>query len=290
MPNQNNFRSDVLTKTDPRFLASRIVSYPEEGVLFEELPGSFGYDAEDNVEFHFYNTIDNTLILSTVTKLSDQVVKLHIVGYEDGTYKTYLQIDFTKLFEVNNLTLLPGDYKLTMNFFSDEIGSYSDRRLTLLQISPSRSEVELIFNNDFQGIVTERENDRLLREFLQKSFNKTDAIGILEKTLKSGVQLNNDFEGVTANNIARNIETAPNQTFQQTIGRLEVAGLNQDFLNRINELLPKLFEIAREEIIIKVKGGDERIQEDELMEVIGKVVRENISQLQQSVDRRIVVT
>lgn len=290
MPNQINFRSDVTTKTEPRFLASRIVSYPEEGVLSEELPGSFGYDNEDNVELHFYSITNNSLILSVVSQLQDDALKLHIVAYTDGTYKTYLQMDFTKLFEINNLMLLPGDYRVTINFFSDEIGSYRDRRLSINQISPSRTEVELFFNNEYQGEIVQQENSELLREFLQKSFNRSDAVGVFEKTFKSGVQLNNDTEGVTASNIIENIETVPDQNFADTIARLQSANLIENFLQRITEFVPKLFEIAREEIIIKGSNGDERIQEDEMLIIVRKVVKENMHQLQESVDRRIIVT
>lgn len=292
MPNQNNFRSDITTKTEPRFLASRIVKYPEDGVLLEELPGSFGYDNEDNVEFHFYSTIvnSNDLILSVVTKLSDGIVKLHIVGYTDGTYKNYLQIDFTKLFEINNLVLIPGTYKLVMNFFSDEIGSYADRRLSMVEMGPSRTEVELIFNNEYNSEVAVVENSLLLREFLQKSFNRADAVGVLEKIFKSGVQFSDDTEGATANNVIGAISVVPEQTYDETIGKLERVSINQDFSNRLNEFIPKLFEMAREEIIIKGLGGDERIQQDEMFSIIERIVKSNIHQLQQTIDRRIVVT
>jgi hypothetical protein len=292
MPNQNNFRSDITTKTEPRFLASRIVKYPEDGVLLEELPGSFGYDNEDNVEFHFYSTIvnSNDLILSVVTKLSDGIVKLHIVGYTDGTYKNYLQIDFTKLFEINNLVLIPGTYKLVMNFFSDEIGSYADRRLSMVEMGPSRTEVELIFNNEYNSEVAVVENSLLLREFLQKSFNRADAVGVLEKIFKSGVQFSDDTEGATANNVIGAISVVPEQTYDETIGKLERVSINQDFSNKLNEFIPKLFEMAREEIIIKGLGGDERIQQDEMFSIIERIVKSNIHQLQQTIDRRIVVT
>ena len=165
MPNQANFRSDITTQTEPRFAASRIVSNPNELILFEEVPASFAFDAHDTLEVHFYTTPGNQLLLSTTITLSDQIIMSHIVSYSDNSYKNYIRIDFTKLFIDKNLILVPGDYKLVLNFFSDEIGSYTDRRLTIDTISPSRTEVQLTFNNIIDTVT--RNNDvYLLREFV----------------------------------------------------------------------------------------------------------------------------
>lgn len=285
MPNQSNFRSDVVNQTDSRFLASRIVRIPTEQILLEEIPASFGYDNEDNVEFHFYTTRSNTLITSVVTKLSDQAVKLHIVGYDDGTYKTYLQIDFTKLFVDNTTTVVPGDYKVTINFFSDEIGSYDNRILTITEISPSRTEIEVLFNDSFDDVAVVK-NDTLRREFLTKSFNKADAIGVMKKILQDGVSTNDDTEGLTANNIIENIELQNIQTFESTISRLEKIGLDSQFKEALNAYLPKLFEKVRDGIII----GDDRVQSDELETLIRQELARTFQELQVSVDTRIALT
>lgn len=287
MPNQNNFRSDVTNITEPRFTASRVVRFPEEGILLEEVVASFGYDLQDNIEFHFYTIPDNRLIASVVSNILEGITKEHIVAYQDGTFKNYLQIDFTKLLVDKNILIIPGDYRLVMNFFSDEIGNYLDRTLQFNRISDSSTEVELVFNNSVDDISLQ-ENLRILREFVLKSFDKPDAVGTAEKIFKSGVELNDPTEGLTSTNIIENVDGAvPGQTFENTIQRIENIGLREIFEQQINDFLPFLFEKIREEIIIK---GDERIQEDELQTFISTIVVKYITKMQETLDSRILVS
>ena len=287
MPNQANFRSNITTQTEPRFTASRIVSNPSELILFEEVPASFAFDAQDNVEVHFYTIPGNQLLLSATVTLNDAVVKSHIVAYNDNSYKNYIRIDFTKLFVDKNLILVPGDYRLVLNFFSDEIGSYTDRRLTIDTISPTRTEVQLTFNNIVDE-VTRREDAYLLREFIEPSFTKADAVGVAEKIFKSGVELKDSTEGVTANTIVENIEISEiNQTYANTIARIDRLNLRESFDAQVNNFLVELYSFISEEIVI---NGDDRIQQDEYQQIIRSVVENKIRFLQQTVDSRIQVS
>jgi hypothetical protein len=287
MPNQANFRSDITTQTEPRFAASRIVSNPNELILFEEVPASFAFDAQDTVEVHFYTIPGNQLLLSTTITLSDQIIKSHIVSYSDNSYKNYIRIDFTKLFIDKNLILVPGDYKLVLNFFSDEIGSYTDRRLTIDTISPSRTEVQLTFNNIIDA-VTRNDDTYLLREFVEPSFNKSDAVGVAQKIFESGVELNDPTEGITADTITQNIEIPEiNQTYANTIARIDVLNLRESFDAQINDFLLQLYTFISEEIVI---NGDDRIQQDEYEQIIRSVVTDKISNLRQIMDMRINVS
>jgi hypothetical protein len=285
MPNQTNFRSDITTKTDIRFLASRVVNNPSELILFEEIPASFGYDNNDNVELHFYSLITNVLVLSITVKLSDDVLKVHTVKYADNTYKNYLRIDFTKLFIDKNIILVSGDYRVAINFFADEIGTYENKILNIDVISDSRTEVQLSFNNSIDAPAI-RSNNVLAKEFVEKAFNKIDAAGVAEKIFKSGVQLNDSTEGVTARNIIERIEVV-DQTYEQTIGKIDRLGILSEFENDLNEFVMNLYQYVVEEIIIK---GDERIQEDEYRNIIEKVVNEKINTFSNSADRRIQVS
>ena len=305
MPNQQNFRSDVTTKTDSRFNASRIVRVPEEAILLEEIVSSFAFDPEDNIEIHFYTIPGNQLILSAVVGLNDNIIKSHVVSYADNTYKNYIRIDFTKLFVDKKLILVPGDYRMVLNFFSDEIGSYFDRTLSLETISESRTEVQLVFNNTADE-VDRQTNLNLLREFVEKSFNKTDAVGVAEKIFKSGViagqqiQAEIDFtgqnieggdapnEGVTADTIVDNIELESiDQTYENTIARIDRIDLRSSFNEQLNNFLLELYNFIREEIVI---NGDERIQEDQYQEIIRKVVTNKIQILREIMDNRIKIS
>lgn len=287
MPNQNNFRSDVTTKTEPRFTASRIVKFPTEGTLLEEIPASIGYDEQDNIEIHFYTIPSNTLLLSLVTTPNEEYIKSHIVSYNDGTYKNYIQIDFTKLFLGKEQLLVPGDYRMVLNFFSDEIGSYFDRVLSFNEISSTGTEVELVFNNVVDDVQAEI-NNRLLREFILRSFAKPDAIGIVEKIFKSGLELNDATEGVIAQNVIDNIQISSiGQTYSNTIARMEKLNLLPEFIKQLNDFLSTLFEKIKEEIVI---NGDERIQEDEFVIVFRKVIAKQLPSLQARVDSRIIIS
>jgi hypothetical protein len=282
MPNQSNFRSDITTTADIRYNASRIVRVPDELILYEEVPASFAFDRQDNIEIHFYTITTNQLLLSTVITLNDVIIKSHIVSYADNSYKNYIRIDLTKLFEYKNLILIPGDYRMVLNFVSDEIGSYTDRKLTLETISPSRTEVELVFNDTIDE-VARQENLTLLREFIEQSFEKTDAVGAAEKIFKSGVELNDNTEGVTADNIIRYINTG-SQTYADTIARIDRLGLRNSFDTQLNDFLLNLFNFIREEIVI---NGDDRIQEDQFRQIIIDMVSMHINNLRQTVDSRI---
>lgn len=286
MPNQANFRSDVTTPTIPRYLASRVVRVPEELILYEEVPASFGFDGQDNIEFHFYTIPENELLVSVVTNISDNVVRSHVVTYSDNTSKNYLEIDFTKLFVDKDIVIIPGDYRLVMNYFSDEIGSYDNRILSFDIITPSKTEVQLSFNNTVDAI-SRLENLDLLREFIEKSFNKSDAIGVAEKIFVSGVELNDSTEGITAESIVSNLETVPNQTYADTLDRIIAIDREEDFKQKIDSFLKELYTFIREEIVI---NGDDRIQETQYKDIIAKVVKEKISLLNQTLDTRIVVS
>lgn len=289
MPNQSNFRSDVTTPTEPRFLASRIVSFPEEDILSEQIPASFGFELVDNIEVHFYTVPDNTLLLSLVVRTDeDDVLKSHIVTYADESFRNYLRIDFTRLFEKNNVILLPGDYKIVMNFFSDEIGSYTDRRLFIDEISESRTEVQLQFFST-NNLVERQENIRDLKEFVEPSFPKPVAIGVAEKIFRSGVTLNDENEGITYSGILNNFEIPQTtQTIENTIERIRRLSPDAETLveSSINQFLLYLYDRIREEIVLM---GDRRIQEDEFNDFIETVVDRELNYLQSTIDSRIVV-
>ena len=289
MPNQNNFRSDITSKTDSRFLASRIVKFPEEGILQDTIPASFAFDAFDNVELHFYTTQGNSLLLSVIIPITEtEILKTHVVSYTDGTLKNYIRIDFTKLFERNQITIIPGDYRVAMNFFSDEIGSYYNRNMYLQIISESGTEVQLGFSDNVDEVSIQR-NKKSLHEFVTKSFDKPNAVGTAYKIFYSGVETGDSTEGLTYSNIVENIEIPDiNQTYESTISKIQRLSVDSEeqFQKQLNEFLQKLYETLRETIVIE---GDRRIQEDEFQAFIEKSVNAKIQELQATVDKRIIL-
>ncbi len=287
MPNQNNYRTNLTTKTDPRFIVSRIINIPDANILNEEVPASFGFDKDDTIEVHFYTATTDQLILSTVVTLNDDIIKSQIVRYSDTTYKNYLRIDFTKLFVDKDLVLIPGDYRMVLNFFSNEIGSYNQRILNIDTISDSRTEVQVSFNNTTDEVIASQ-NLYLIKEFVEKAFNKSDAVGVAQKIFVSGVKLEDSSEGLTTSNIEQNINIPLiNQTRENTIQRIENLGIKQTFDEQVNNFLVEMYDFIKEEIVI---NGDERIQESEYKEILQKVINDKINQFAKVVDSRIRVS
>jgi hypothetical protein len=89
----------------------------------------------------------------------------------------------------------------------------------------------------------------LTKEFVEKGFNKIDAIGVTEKIFKSGVELNDPNEGVTAFSIIERIEVV-DQTYEQTIGKINRLGILNEFENDLNEFVSNLYQYIIQEIII----------------------------------------
>jgi len=287
VPNQNNFRSDITTETNPTFFASRIVNSLEENILLEEIPASFGYSATDVIEIHFYTLYTNKLMLSTTISVNDiNILKNHIVRYNDGSYKTYIRIDFTELFQLKQLVVIPGEYKVVLNFFSDEVASYNNRNLFIQEISPSRQEVQLAFADNVDDIAVSK-NQFQLDEFIPKYFTKAIAIGVTEKIFKSGVELDDVNEGINYESVVNNIEVGT-QTKQNTIDRIDRLGITieQNTKNKINQFIQNLFQIIQERIVI---NEDEKIQENEFKLLIEQVVTEQLPLLQPMLDDKIIV-
>jgi hypothetical protein len=286
MPNQLNFRSDITRNTDPRFTASRIVRNPSEAILLEEIPASFGYDLEDVIEVHFYTSISNELVLSSTIKLSDDNIVSRVVKFNDGTYKNYIRIDFTKLFLDNDLILPQNDYKMVLNFFSDEIGSYNNRKLDLDVISDSRTEVQLVFADTIDE-VSQQQNISLAKEFVEPSFTKIDALGLIQKIFKSGIDLNNKNEGVTVDSAIDNISVVPNQTIENTITLVRLFNLENQFNGEVNKFIYEMFDFVSSEIVI---NGDERIQATDLANVIRTIIKQKMPGLQNKLNNKIIIS
>jgi hypothetical protein len=144
--------------------------------------------------------------------------------------------------------------------------------------------VQLTFNNVIDE-VTRRENQYLLKEFVEPSFTKADAVGVAEKIFKSGVELDDSTEGVTADTIVENIEIPEiNQTYANTMARIDRLNLRESFDAQVNNFLVELYSFIREEIVI---NGDDRIQQDEYEQFIRSVVENKIRFLYQAIDSRI---
>jgi hypothetical protein len=286
MPNNYNYRSSVPSTTT--FSVSRIAREPTDVILVQTLPAGFAFDAQSNIELHFYNQPTNTLLLSLVVEPADlrEILKSHVVSYDDGSLRNYIRIDFTRLFELKQTLLVPGDYKVVMNFFANEIGDYFNRNLTIEQISDSRTEVELAFAG-VQDQVDVVNANNLLREFVDPSFEKPIAVGVAEKVFFSGVDLGDSSEGITYDGLPDTITTSPEslEDVSNRLGRVS-SQLQTEFEQQVNAAIQNIYTRVKEDII---QFGDFRIQREELDIFIRSAVEKEITALQNLVDSRIVV-
>lgn len=298
MPNQDNFRSDITKQTELTFFPSRIINEedPDDAdVLLQEIPASFAYSESDVIEVHFYTLSTNTLILSTTISVNDpDVLKSHIVRYADGTFKTYIRVDFSQLFALKNLILIPGEYKVVFNLFSNEIGNYDSRDLYITDISPSKLEVQVGFVSSPTPSVQNKNIDDV-NNFVYKYFTKAIAIGVAQKIFMSGVDMNDSSEGVNYTNIIDGIDvTDPSlpaaagiQSRETTIDRVRRLGIETATSTAINTFIQSLFPIIREQI---VNNADEKITESEFIQLVELVVTSRINNLQSLLSPTITIS
>jgi hypothetical protein len=143
MANQQNYQSNTqeLSELYTRYTVSRAIANKKDDLLDMEVPADFSEALiENNVEVNLYSLADNSLIFSDVVKNVSGSIYTETLQYKDNSLRKLLFIDFAK---VGQLDLPAGQYEVTLNFFTDELGSYDQRILKVNRISTSRTEVEL---------------------------------------------------------------------------------------------------------------------------------------------------
>jgi len=176
------------------------------------------------------------------------------------------------------LILVPGEYRLVINLFSNEIGGYQNRNLVIQEVSNNRTEVQLRFRNP--ATISELEkNKRDIREFVIPSFPKNTSTLVAEQILKRGVENNDPLQGLLYENIMERTNA---------LSRIKRLGdsVDQQLRENINQYILNIYEIVREELII---SGDARIQSDEFFDLVSAAVDDEIKQLVNN-DGRISIT
>lgn len=176
MPNQINYVQSI--PTNPQmFSVSRLAeSDTDTDIIVGRLPGKFGFASGDNIEMHFYDST-NSLAGSVIIPVSSKIITGKTITLPDGTIDEKVIVDMTRVQKELGLLIPPGTYSVTLNFFSNEIGSFTDRKLTIQDISVSRTEVRL----GFEQFGTIEQNE--LFEFAQPSVPRIIAEGLVETTI-----------------------------------------------------------------------------------------------------------
>lgn len=300
MPNQQNFNSSLTSaaSSSVRFLPSRVINTPNEFNLLETVNSAFGSSEKDYIELHLYTIPSNGLVLSTIITPSDNVVGIHTVRYSDGTTKNFLKIDFTKLFEQKRLVIVPGDYNVVMNFFTEEVGNYINRPLKIDNISSDRTEIEISFVNETTSTV--ESNRAIIKEFVQPYFVKRDMISFTNEVF--GIASTRLFaqQAISGDTVIRNphIVSTYDPNFSdlieeereliRTLDRLTRRGQRTNVQNAINSQFTSLVNKIIEQINTT---GDKRIQRDEYEAFVREAVRVSIGSIRSAlVSKGLIIT
>lgn len=177
MPNQQNFVQRI--PGSPRaFPISRIAeSESDSDILQGRVPGQFGFSVDDNAEMHFYDAA-NSLVGSVIIPVNTGIISAKTLLLTDGTTDEKIIIDMTRVQNELGLLIAPGTYNVTINFFSNEIGSYTNPKMTIEEVSPSRTELRLGFSNTVTSV-----EQKEIFEFVQPSVPRVIAAGLVSDTL-----------------------------------------------------------------------------------------------------------
>ena len=177
MSNQENYVQQI-PGNPQSFSVSRIAeSENDTDIIQGRIPGQFGFGSDDNIEMHFYDTV-NRLVGSVVIPVSTGIISSRTILLPDGTKDEKVVIDMTRVQKELGLLVPPGTYSVTLNLFANEIGSYTNPKMIIEEVSPSRTELRLGFTTTF----TQTEQNELF-EFVQPSVPRVVAAGLVAGTV-----------------------------------------------------------------------------------------------------------
>lgn len=173
MPRQPNYGELIPLKPQSKAMSRIANSELDTDILQARVPAGFGFDYTDNIELHFYDS-QNNLVNTTIIPVASGMVSVRSISLPDGGIEEKVIIDMARVQTELGLFLMPGTYTVTINLFSDEIGSYGNKKLTIEEISPSRTELRLGFNVRY----TDTESSELF-EFIEPSLPRVVAVGTI---------------------------------------------------------------------------------------------------------------
>lgn len=272
MPKQPNYVQLIPTKPQS-FSISRIAeSQNDSDILEGQLPAEFGFDQDDNLELHFYDS-QNNLVNTTIVKLNTGIISIRSLLSPDGTRDEKLVIDMTRVQTELGLFLTPGTYNLVINLFSDEIGSYANKKLSIEEISDSRTELRLGFNVAF----TETEQ-RELFEFVEPGLPRVLAGGAMSALMglnEGDVISNQQFEPIQAEQFVTEINTELEQIIPDlSIQLTDIEASLPDELNQTIEIASAAVYDEFVQLVVATKDSNifDRIQAAELDILVERAV------------------
>jgi hypothetical protein len=278
MPNELNFEQPI-NEGGRRYTLSRVAQIPEDNLLFSVEPADFGFYTNDNIEIYFYSKFTDELIYSQRVSITDDILAIKTIQYEDGKYRNYITFNFNKFIELYPLSIGPGEYNIVLNIFSDEIGSYENRKMTIDAISNSRTEVNL----RFKGTPTERDIEEL-NYFISPSIGKPFVDGILQNILLNASQTSNENTGVTIDRVVRELNVI-GEAFD--LSRTDNTGRLNDIKVFIDQLMVSVYKRLQTELVSFPRY---RIAESEIKLIIERSFYEEFNKIKELFRADIILT
>ena len=139
MPNQLNYGNPIVSFEHQRMF--RLTPDDQSELEIGEKINLFGSNDKQNIEMWFSNP-DGSYAGDILLKVTDPDIGLVSVPDTDGQQYEYLIFNLEKI--VERIGLKPGRYSVSVSVYQDEVSSAdADSKLTLMEISPSRTEVRL---------------------------------------------------------------------------------------------------------------------------------------------------
>ena len=274
MPNQENYVQ--LIPGNPQVVSvSRLAEGENDTeVIFGRLPGQFGFDQDDNIEMHFYDSTNN-LVGSVLIPVDTGIISGRTVALPDGTTDEKIVVDMTRVQKELGLLIPPGTYTVSINLFSNEIGSYTNPKMIIEEVSPSRTELRLGF---VASNITDVEVSELF-EFTQPGVPRVVAAGIVADAL--GVENPTSTQdqaapgpdeilGFTSNIIQKLEDVDP-----EIISKL--SDLQPDAVDNLTTTIQFLYAVVYDEFLSLLENTKnskqfDRLQESELLILIQEAV------------------
>lgn len=253
MAKQINYKQDIVT-VEKRGYVLRFAEQINDPIILRIDPAEFAYYEKELVEMHLYEESTNRLVKSAYIPLSSGLISARVYAQGTAPQDQAIVFEMTEITRQYFPTVKPGIYNITINFFSNMVGSVDDR-LVIETVSPSRTEIVVAFP---QEPTAEQLND--IAEFVPPSVNKRLAQGIIEQLFNSENILDEtakSYESLTT----PDINGALSGTVPGT--RLQYIGQFNYLLSLMPNLLDDIYKRTMDYLVEKSKT-DSRIQQNEL--------------------------
>ena len=272
MPKQPNYVQLIPTKPQSFPISRLAESENDIEILTGRLPAEFGFDIDDNLELHFYDT-QNNLINTAIVSLNSGIISIRSLLLPDGTREEKVVLDMTRIQTELGIFLSPGTYTLVINLFSDEIGTYGNRKLSIEEISDSRTELRLGFNVAFTS--TEQQE---LFEFIEPGLPRILAGGAMSAIMglnEGDVVSNEQFEPLQSDEFILNVNDNLNEIIPDLQTQLiAVERELPDELNQTIEIASAAIYDEFMQLVVATKESNifDRLQASELDILVERAV------------------